>query len=70
MFIVIDLVPLKVAGVQYFRLQIWTEISHSLGFQTCDNQKCEGLTTSVFWSFKKQGFHQIAELEILTLESP
>ena len=25
---------LNVTGVQFFRIQIWTEISHSLGLQT------------------------------------
>ena len=55
-------------GSNFFRLQIWTEISHCLGLQisttyeirlhkmvvyTCDNQKCEGLISSVFWLFRK-----------------
>ena len=59
---------LNVTRVQFFRLPIWTEISHSLGLQksttyrirlhemvvqTYDNQKCEGLISNVFWLFRK-----------------
>ena len=54
---------LHVTGFQIFRLQILTEISHSLGLQiptsnqsrlhemvvwTCENQKCQERSTSVF----------------------
>ena len=66
------------------------KISHSLALQksninqirlhemvvwTPDNQKCQGLITSVFWSFRKNNFekrdfHQIVKLDILSLKSP
>ena len=59
---------LNVTGVQFVRLWNWTEMSHGLDLQksttnqtplremavsTCENQTCEGLITSVFWSYQK-----------------